>query len=216
MVNKSELTKQLYKPGEVAKMLRVTTRTVQNYCQQGLLLETFSATGRRYIPHDSLIKYLASYNLLNDDTDSHRYDAIYARVSTHKQKDRGDLDRQINGLKVYISTQNPKNLRVFSDVASGLNDNRKQLMVLLDGVLQGNVSRIFIAYEDRLTRFGFNYLKAICKHTNTELIVVSEEVTDKSIEEELAEDIISIIHSFSGKLYGLRRKVKEEVVKELE
>ena len=66
-----------------------------------------------------------------------------------------------------------------------------------------------------LTRFGFNYLKMICDFHKTEIIIVNREIDDKSVSEELAEDIISIIHSFSGKLYGIRKSVKENICKEL-
>lgn len=78
------------------------------------------------------------------------------------------------------------------------------------------MNRIFISYKDRLTRFGFNYIKQICDFNNVEIIIMSDDQEDKSLEFELAEDIISIIHSFSGKLYGLRKDVKSKVAKELD
>ena len=82
-------------------------------------------------------------------------------------------------------------------------------------VMNNEVDRIFILYKDRLTRFGFNYLEQICNKFGTKIIVISEEIQEKSIQEELAEDIISIIHSFSDKLYGIRNKIKEKLDKEL-
>lgn len=82
-------------------------------------------------------------------------------------------------------------------------------------VMNDEVDRIFILYKDRLTRFGFNYLEQICNKFGTKIIVISEEIQEKSIQEELAEDIISIIHSFSSKLYGMRNKIKEKIDKEL-
>ena len=81
--------------------------------------------------------------------------------------------------------------------------------------MNDEIDRIFILYKDRLTRFGFNYLEQICNKFGTKIIVISEEIQEKSIQEELAEDIISIIHSFSGKLYGMRNKIKEKLDKEL-
>ena len=81
--------------------------------------------------------------------------------------------------------------------------------------MNDEVDRIFILYKDRLTRFGFNYLEQICNKYGTKIIVISKEIQEKSIQEELAEDIISIIHSFSGKLYGMRNKIKEKLDKEL-
>ena len=132
-----------------------------------------------------------------------------------RQKNRGDLDRQIDYIIREIIAKNPKNLKVFSEVGSGLNDNRTELKKLLDMVMNDEIDRIFILYKDRLTRFGFNYLEQICNKFGTKIIVISEEIQEKSIQEELAEDIISIIHSFSDKLYGIRNKIKEKLDKEL-
>lgn len=213
MIKKSELTKEYYKTGELAKMIGKQTRTVQSYCIRGDISSIIIPSGKRIISRDEVIKYLRSSNLLYED--DNKIDLIYARVSTNNQKNRGDLDRQIEYITREIITKNPKNLKIFSEVGSGLNDNRKELKKLLDMVMNDEVDRIFILYKDRLTRFGFNYLEQICNKYGTKIIVISEEIQEKSIQEELAEDIISIIHSFSGKLYGMRNKIKEKLDKEL-
>lgn len=214
MVNIHTLDKDFYRSGEVAKLIGVATRTVQSYCIQGKM-EDYMRNNRRLIPRDSLIKYLRENNLL-DETDINRKDIIYARVSTHKQKNRGDLERQIQYIKDYVLYQNPKDLKIITDVSSGLNDNRKGLTKILDLVLDNKVDRIFVYYKDRLTRFGYNYIKLICDFHNTKIIIINKEIDEKSVSEELAEDIISIIHSFSGKLYGMRKKVHDDICKELE
>lgn len=216
MILKSKLNKDFYKPGEVAGFLNVKTRTIQNYCRQGILPERITETGRRLIPHEGLVEYLETNKLIYDDTQTDKKDILYARVSTNRQKQRGDLDRQVEKLKLYIVDKTLQNLEVITDVASGLNDNRKGMTQLIDLILEGKVNRLIITYKDRLTRFGYNYIKQICEKNNTEIIIVSSEEKDKTIEEELAEDIISIIHSFSGKLYGMRKKVKEEIARELD
>lgn len=208
MIKKSELTKEYYKTGELAKMIGKQTRTVQSYCIKGDINSIIIPSGKRIISRDEVIKYLRSSNLLYED--DNKIDLIYARVSTNEQKNRGDLDRQINYIIREIIAKNPKNLKVFSEVGSGLNDNRTELKKLLDMVMNDEVDRIFILYKDRLTRFGFNYLEQICNKFGTKIIVISEEIQEKSIQEELAEDIISIIHSFSSKLYGMRNKIKEK------
>lgn len=213
MIKKSELTKEYYKTGELAKMIGKQTRTVQSYCIKGDINSIIIPSGKRIISRDEVIKYLRSSNLLYED--DNKIDLIYARVSTNEQKNRGDLDRQINYIIREIIAKNPKNLKVFSEVGSGLNDNRKEFKKLLDMVMNDEIDRIFILYKDRLTRFGFNYLEQICNKFGTKIIVISEEIQEKSIQEELAEDIISIIHSFSGKLYGMRNKIKEKLEKEL-
>ena len=209
MVKKSELTKEYYKTGELAKMIGKQTRTVQSYCIRGDIISIIIPSGKRIISRDEVIKYLRKSNLLYED--DNKIDLIYARVSTNEQKNRGDLDRQIEYITKEIITKNPKNLKIFSEVGSGLNDNRKELKKLLDMVMNDEVDRIFILYKDRLTRFGFNYLEQICNKYGTKIIVILEEIQEKSIQEELAEDIISIIHSFSGKLYGMRNKIKKNL-----
>lgn len=213
MISLSSLTKDYYKSGEVAKFLNVTTRTIQGYCINGLMEEKI-VNNRRYIPKESVIQFLDNKGLLYKDL-AIRKDVIYSRVSTHKQKERGDLERQIAVLKEYVLFKNPVNLEIITDVGSGLNDNRKGLIKLLKDVESNSVNRIFITYKDRLTRFGFNYLSLICECHNTEIVIVSDDINDKSLSEELADDIISIIHSFSGKLYGMRRNVKERICEEL-
>ena len=213
MVKKSELIKEYYKTGELAKMIGKQTRTVQSYCTRGEINSIIIPSGKRIISKDEVIKYLKKSNLLYED--DNKIDLIYARVSTNKQKNRGDLERQIEYITREIITKNPKNLKIFSEVGSGLNDNRKELKKLLDMVMNDEIDRIFILHKDRLTRFGFNFLEQICNKFGTEIIVISEETQEKSIQEELAEDIISIIHSFSDKLYGIRNKIKEKLDKEL-
>lgn len=213
MIKKSTLTKEYYKTGELAKMIGKNTRTVQNYCIKGYINSIIIPSGKRIISRDEVIKYLKNSKLLYED--NNKIDLIYARVSTNKQKNRGDLDRQIEYITKQIISMNPKNLKIFSEVGSGLNDNRKELKKVLAMVMNDEIDRIFILYKDRLTRFGFNYLEEICDRFGTKIIVISTKIEEKSIQEELAEDIISIIHSFSGKLYGLKNTIKEKLDKEL-
>lgn len=210
MLKKSEIIKkEMYYPKDIANMLGITTRTVANYADKGLINAYKTESGQRRITGESLCQFLQAKGLLVDDTMQNKNDYIYARVSTHKQKDSGDLDRQINHIKLYAINHNPQNIQTLSDVGSGLNDNRKNLNKLLQLVQQDKVNRIFIMYKDRLTRFGFNYIKQVCDFHNVEIVIVSNEENDKSLSEELAEDIIAIIHSFSGKLYGMRNKMSK-------
>ena len=207
MFSKSQiLSKPFYKPGQIAKMLNVTPKTISNYCDKNILVAiTDPETNRRSIAAESLLAFLQDKNMVSYDDE--RSDAIYARVPTRKQKD--ELERQINHLKIFAVDHNPKNLIVKSDIGSGLNDNRKELNQLISLVQNDKINRIFIMYKDRLTRFGFNYIKQICDFHNTEIIIVSNEENDKSLSEELTDDIISVIHSSSDKLYGMRHKISK-------
>jgi predicted site-specific integrase-resolvase len=196
-------------------MLGVVPMTVIGYDKRGIMSFERSATNRRIITKSNLIKYLDSVGLLMDDSNNVRYDAVYGRVSTQKQCQRGDLDNQINTILAYTATRNPVNIHIYKDVGSGLNDNRKELLKLLNDIQQNKINRLFITYKDRLTRFGFNYLNEICKYHNTTIISISNEVIEKSVQEELAEDLCAIIHSFSGKLYGLRKSQLKDINTEL-
>lgn len=204
----NDFTKDFYKPGEVAQYLGVSSRTVSIYCSKGILSEVLSETGRRTIPRDSVIAYLTSKGCIDLTVDIRR-DVVYCRVSTHTQEHRGDLQRQIDSVLSYCALENPKDVLVLKEVGSGLNDNRKQLKKLLNMIMDNEVNRVYISYKDRLTRFGFKYIEEVCKHFKTEIVIVSSEVSDKSVQEELAEDLCAIIHSFSGKLYGMRDRVKK-------
>ena len=219
IIKESQLTKNIYQPNDIVKMLGCTVRTVQNYCDSGKIKSYRSSTNRRMIDKQDLVEFLIANKLYENDKKNEiidKKDIIYTRVSTNKQAQRGDLDRQIEKISSFAITQNPINLKIIKDIGSGLNDSRKKLLELIDMIMNDEINRIFIMYKDRLTRFGYNYIKSICDKHNVDIIIVATEQNDKSIQEELAEDIISIIHSFSGKLYGMRKTVKEKINKELE
>ena len=209
MFYKSEILKQkVYKTGQVSKIMGVSIQTVIRYCENGVIPYGRTAKNYRIIEANDLADYLEKQGLLIDDLQMERKDVIYARVSTHNQAKRGD---QIEKIKLFAIDHNVQNLCILSDIGSGLNDNRRKLQKLLSMVQNGEVNRIFISNKNRLTQFGFNYIKRICDFHDVQIIIVSEEVDHKSDSEELADDIIALIHSFSGKLYGLRHKIKESI-----
>ena len=136
--------------------------------------------------------------------------AIYARVSTPKQKK--DLDNQINYLRQYIVSNGNivDNSLIFSDIASGMNESRKGLNDLITEIISGTVNKVIISNRDRLTRFGYGYLKSLFDRYNCEIIEVNL-TEDKSFEQELADDLISIIHHFSMKFYGKRKNKLKKI-----
>ena len=214
MIKISELTKEYYRPGELAEMTGRSVRTIQNYCIDGRIKCKITEKGRRMIARDEMIKHLRKCKMIS--TEEERIDVAYARVSTSVQKKRGDLDRQAEYIIKEIVTRNPKNLKIFKEVGSGMNDERKELLKILNLVMEKKVDRIFILYRDRLTRFGFHYIEQICKKFGTRIEVISDEAEAKTEQEELAEDIISIIHSFSRKLYGMRNRFREVIDNSIE
>lgn len=210
MYTKTQILKQgTYKTGEVAKLLGMTTPTIIRYCEQGVIPFHKNQFGHRRIESHDLFDYLVSIGLGLDDSEDIKHDIIYARVSTYKQAQRGELDSQIDFLKLFAIEHNVKNLVIKKDIGSGLNDNRRQLTSLLKMIQDDKVNRVFITHKDKLARFGFNYIKRICDFHNVEIVIASEVENTKTESEELAKDIIALIHSFSGKLNGLQDKIKK-------
>ena len=138
---------------------------------------------------------------------------IYSRVSTKKQFESGNLDRQTQRLKEYCLNKNYEVVEIYSEIASGLNDNRPKLSKMLSNL--DGINKIIVEYPDRLARFGLNYLVLMLKNINITVEFIKANI-DKSVNEEMTRDIISIITCFSTKLYGARggRKVKK-TLKEL-
>jgi len=140
--------------------------------------------------------------------------AIYCRVSSHKQSKRGALDRQIELLKNYAKLNDFKLIRTYKDVGSGLNTNRKGLWRLFQDSKKSQFSSVLINYKDRLTRFGYKYLEKYLSEFSVKIICINK-LDDKAPESELVEDLVAIVHSFSGKLYRMRRTEKKEKIENL-
>jgi predicted site-specific integrase-resolvase len=143
---------------------------------------------------------------INRVTDS-KEKIVYARVSSYKQRD--DLERQIDLLK-----QKYPDHTVVQDIGSGINFKRKGLQTLLERCMRREIQEIVVAHKDRLCRFGFDLIKQVVETTGGRIIVLDEEV-HKSTEQELAEDLLSIIHVFNCRQMGKRRYTEKPKNKNL-
>lgn len=140
-----------------------------------------------------------------------RFDVIYARVSTQKQKT--DLQNQVKTLTEYCNKNGIKVSKFYQDVASGMNFDRKQFKILLDDVLSFKVSHIYVTYKDRLSRISFDMFRRLFSEFGCEIVVIND-TEDKADETEIFEEIISVLHCFAMKMYSRRRKRKLELIKE--
>lgn len=134
-------------------------------------------------------------------------------MSSHEQKAKGDLDRQSNRLSEYCAKKKYKVEYIIKDVGSGLSDTRNGFVKLMDLVIEGKISKVVIEHKDRLTNFQFNLIEKFFNSYDVKIQRV--ENNDISGEEELVNDLMMLMASFSGKLYGKRsadrrRKKKEE------
>jgi len=135
---------------------------------------------------------------------------LYGRVSGHGQKD--DLDRQLERLQTWAATERKGVQRlVLSDIGSGLKATRRQLQRLLKLVCEDKVGEIAITYEDRLTRFGQEYLQTLFTCFGVTLTVL-EPGEERTPEQELTDDLLALIASFSGRLYGMRSHKQQVLV----
>jgi len=211
MYRLSEIIKRQYTTGEVAEFLGIKSQAIILQDRQGKLPFKRTPTGRRTMFKEDLVELLRGKGLLIDDEANKKRDIIYCRVSSHEQKAKGDLDRQVVAVMEYAADKNLQNPLILSEVGSGLNDSRKQMRKLLLMILRGEVSRLFINYNDRLTRFGFHYIETMCGELSVEIHVAADNARSKSAQEEMVDDMIALIASFSGKLYGMRGKAKKAV-----
>lgn len=187
------------KSKEVLELLQITRPTLTKYVKEGLIKVNILPNGRYDYDKDSV------YKLFNKGVERKTY--IYARVSTPKQK--ADLENQIQMLKQFCFSNGYCISRVFSDIASGISfKKRKDFFKMLDDVIAGKVERIVITYKDRLSRVGFELFYHLFKKYNCEIIVMSEVGSEKLDSEEIFEEIISLLHCYSMKLYSKRKGQK--------
>ena len=181
----------------------------------GATLYQWKAKGKIKAKQLSSKKILYDIDSFDDFQPKQKKNVIYARVSNTKQAD--DLSKQIEIVKSYAISNGVKIDKVYKDIASGMNENRKEFNLMLREIFAGNVDKVFISYKDRLTRFGFDYFKNIFSEFGTKIVVLDElEETNSDFQKELANDLISIIHHFSMKLYSNRRKKLKEIEKLIE
>lgn len=185
----------MIKPKEMAKRLGITVQTLQNWDNNGKLKAHRTPTNRRYYTEDQYQTYTGLQN------NTKRLNVLYARVSTYGQKD--DLQNQLAFIRQYANAKGIIIDQEFTDIDSGLNYKRKKWNQLLNMVMQDKINQIFITYQDRFIRFGFDWFDNLCKQHGTKIIVINNPHT--SPDQELVSDLVNIIHVFSCRLYGLRK-----------
>lgn len=193
------------KANEVMKTLQISRPTLLRWRKAGILKARKLPTGHYDWDEDTV------YKILNKGESRKTY--LYARVSTPKQ--RADLDNQVANLQYFALKQGYQVAGVFKDIASGISfENRTQFFELLDLVIAGKVSAVIITYKDRLSRVGFDLFKYLFDKYHTQIIVMSELTDKKTDQQEIFEEIISLLHAFSMRMYASRRKKLKEVLQD--
>lgn len=171
-----------YKISQYAKLNRVSYRTIWNWIKDGKLKIERTSTNRVLIIENEL-------NQLNV--------AIYARVSSSENKD--NLEKQKDRLISYANAKGYQITKVVTEIGSGLNDERKKLEAIL---LDKTINLIIVEHKDRLCRFGLNYIEKLLELDGRKIEILNQQ---NSSEHDLMQDFVSIITSFTARLYGRRR-----------
>lgn len=184
------------KCSDVLKTLKVTRQTLCHYVKEGKIKVNKLASGRYDYDKESVFKFLNKEN--------ERRNVIYGRVSTSKQNI--DLENQINDLKKFCLNSSVVIHDIYKDIGSGMNFDRKEFNRLLDEVVSGKISTVYVTYKDRLSRISFNMIKNLFSKFGTNIVVINEVDDTQTLENEVIKEIIDLIHCFSMKVYSKRRK----------
>jgi len=194
------MSQKAYSPKEFGQLIARSTKTLQRWDREGILKARRTPTNRRYYTHEDYLE-------VTGKKPARRLTATYCRVSSASQKK--DLQSQREAVEQFcIASGRTMDLKL-EDIGSGLNYKRKHFVDLMNRVERSEIAEIVIAHKDRLVRFGYEWFEEFCSNHGTRIIVMNAETL--SPEEEMTQDLLSIIHCFSSRLYGLRKYRKKIV-----
>ena len=191
------------KAKQVMQLLSISRPTLYRYTRNGIITATKLDNGT-YDYHDSSV-----LKIIKKDN---RKNVIYARVSTYKQKK--DLANQVKKLQQYAIDNNIQIDHVYQDISSGLDLDRNHFSTLIDLVISHQIQTIYITHQDRLTRLSFKTIKQLFDKFNVKIVVISKEQDiDYDNDNEVFEELISLMHIFTTKMYSKRRKNQINIYK---
>jgi hypothetical protein len=185
------------KSNEVLSMLGVSRVTLCRYVKLGKIRVVELPNGYYSYNKEDVYKLKG--------LDVKRKKVIYARVRTSKQKE--DLENQIENITAYVNKNGYGIDEIYSDIASGMNLDRKGFTKLLSAVMANEIDEVFISYKDRLALLDFDLVSRLFSQYGTKITVINSS-ENKSAEEELFEDLMSVIHSLPMKAYSKQRLAK--------
>jgi len=189
------------RPKEVCERLGISYTTLRDYVKRGYIKPVLTPGGKWRFREEDVERLIGGVV-------KQRRVILYARASSNSQRD--DLEGQVKVLEDWARQNNIVDYEVVTDIGSGLDEDRREFKKLLTLAVERKISKIVIAYPDRLTRFGFKTIEELLRPFGVEIVVLSHE--DKDPREELVEDLITITSHFAGKLYGMRSHKYEKVV----
>ena len=181
--------------GKLAELMGVTSQTIRKYAIQNKIPYHTTPNGQLFFTEQDVKEILGEPVVEKETT---KVTAHYARSSSG---DKQSIDNQFEKLEQYYGTPNYK----ISDKASGLNENRKGIKKLIQLAQEKEITDIYMVRKDRLTRFGYTYLEALFNQNNVTLHYMTQQ-NNQTVEQELMDDFMAILASFTGKYSQLRSK----------
>ncbi|CAM4295637.1 IS607 family transposase [Bacillus mobilis] len=191
--------------GKAAKELGVTVQTIRVWEKEGKIKSERTEGGHRRYDLNELLRLKDSRQKIKTED---KKALIYARVSTRNKKN--DLERQKNVLELFCAAKGWK-YTILEDIGSGLNYEKKGLKELIRMIETNQIHTLVLNYKDRLLRYGSEIIFEMCRWHNIDVIILNDE-ENKTYEEELVEDVLSIITVFSAKLYGSRSHKNKKII----
>ncbi len=185
--------------GEAVAITGLHPITIRKYADAHQIQCYLTPSGARRYNRDCLEKFCRPDLVHVQQPTNQKTNFIYSRVSSRKQMD--DLARQTE----YLQQRRPEYASYISitDVASGINFKRKGLQTILDACIQGTIGELVVAHRDRLCRFGFELVESLVQKAGGKITVLDND-GNKNTEQELAEDLLSIVHVYSCRQMGKR------------
>ncbi|MBQ0893662.1 IS607 family transposase [Micromonospora purpureochromogenes] len=190
---------RLYRIGEFAERIGRSVSTVRRWESEGRLVAKRSPSGQRYFDDCDVRKVLRP-----GVVEHARRIVVYCRVSSPGQKN--DLASQVAAMEQFCLARGLAVDEWVSEIGGGMNLRREKLVALMDAVDRGEIGTIVVAHWDRLARFGFDFLEHVANRNGCEIVVANQE--SLSPRQELVEDLLAIVRTFSCRVDGLRRYEK--------
>jgi putative resolvase len=181
-------------------------QTLRKLADQKKIISYKTISGQRKFDKSNIIQMCSNVSTVFERRDPTKINYIYTRVSSRKQYD--DLEKQIE----FIKSQKPEyntSYKLISDIGSGINFKRQGLNTILDSCMQNNIGEVVIAHKERLSRFGFDLIKLIIEKAGGKITIINDE-QNKSTEQELAEDLLSIINIYYCRQMEKRKYTKHK------
>ncbi len=186
----------MWKVSEFGNKVGVSASTLRRWEQEGRLIPDRTLGNQRIYTesHLAVARSIKTGKLPNKVV-------IYCRVSSNNQKE--DLQSQVSAMEKFCLAQGVCVTQTIQEIGGGLNFKRPKFLQIIKWAIEGELKLLYVAHKDRLCRFGFELVEQIVQWGGGSVVIANAQTL--SPDEELTQDLLSIVHSFSSRVYGLRK-----------